>query len=121
MRKIQKPCTGRRTFVLSVGGLRIRLSNLQRQNQGCNSFKLKQPILATKTIDASKLALVVGHNNLTERNRLSRYEEIIRAGRFAALFGDWTQLFQSSEKRLWRSMFDDQALTLPTHDGMISR
>src|SRR5437764_7307113 len=29
-----------------------------------------QPILATKTVDPSKFALIVGHKNMTERKRL---------------------------------------------------
>ena len=51
----------------------------------CHLLRLQQPILVSKTIDPGKLALVIGHKNITERNRLSRNEEIIRADRFATL------------------------------------
>lgn len=43
----------------------------------------------------AKLALVVGHKNKTERNRLSRYGETIRVGRFAAFFEG------RSEQTIW--------------------
>jgi|SRR6516165_8741020 len=39
-----------------------------------NIIKLTQPILATKAIDAGKLALVVGYKNMTERKRLGSNE-----------------------------------------------
>ena len=39
-----------------------------------NFIKLTQPILATKAIDAGKLALVVGYKNMTERKRLGSNE-----------------------------------------------
>lgn len=49
-------------------------------------IKLTQPILVPKTVDPAKLALVVGHKNMTERNRLGRNEKIVRPDRLAALF-----------------------------------
>ena len=64
------------------------------------SSKLKQPILVTKIIDPSKLALVVGDKYMAERNRLSRNEEIIRADRFAPLLK--TRLEQAISAISWR-------------------
>src|SRR5437764_14514695 len=45
-----------------------------------------QPILATKTVDPSKFALIVGHKNMTERKRLGSNKQVVCPDRLAAPF-----------------------------------
>jgi hypothetical protein len=66
--------------------LRPPNSSVQSSGEKHRVINLTQPILVPKTVDPAKLALVVGHKNMTKRNRLGRNEKIVGPDRLAALF-----------------------------------
>jgi hypothetical protein len=58
------PYASVRSFALAT------IPEVDARKRMCRVANLTQPILATKAIDPSKLALIVGHKNMTERKRL---------------------------------------------------
>src|SRR5437660_3142286 len=66
-----------------------------------------QPILASKTVEPSKFALIVGHKNMTERKRLGSNKQVVCPDRLAALFKTSSkQAIRTIGRRLERQDFE---------------